>query len=73
MINFSKQKMEIKCPECNSNVKITLQQVSNESTVICPRGHKIQLQDKKGSLKKGIRDMNKSMKDFERTLKMFGK
>jgi hypothetical protein len=73
MFDLGKQKIDIECPECNRKVSVTLDQVAEEQIVTCPIGHKIQLQDKDNSAREGIKDINKSFKDLERTIKNFGK
>jgi peptide subunit release factor 1 (eRF1) len=73
MIDISKEKVELKCPECNSKLRVTIGQVSRQEIVHCQCGKDIQLVDDKGSNKKAIKDVNKSFRDFERTMKKFGK
>lgn len=74
MIDFSKQKINGNCPECNYKFVIELKQVEQQETIICRSCKQgIKLIDKGGSTKKGLRDMNKSMKELEKVLKGFGK
>ncbi len=73
MLDISKRKIDISCENCNRNIRISLQQVANEEVITCGCGTRIQLQDSKGSAKKGIRDINKAFKNLENTLKSFGK
>jgi hypothetical protein len=73
MIDISKQKVKIDCPECKSKVEVTMQQVADEKTVVCRCGQKIKLQDKDNSAKNGIKNMNKAFDDLNKTLKNFGK
>jgi len=73
MMNFNSQKIEINCPECNRSISVTLQQIANQATVKCMCSQFIQLQDKNGSFKKGVNDMNKSMKDLENAFKKLGR
>lgn len=73
MIDISKQKIDISCENCNRKIKISLRQVANEEVITCGCGTRIQLQDSKGSSKKGIRDINKAFKDFEKSLNSLGK
>ena len=73
MIDISKQTVKVDCPECNQSISVTLNQVANEALIKCNCGQEIQLKDSKGTNKKAIKEANKSFKDFERTLKVFGK
>jgi len=73
MIDISKQTVKIDCTECNRSINVTLKQVANEALIRCNCGQKIQLKDSNGTNKKAIKDVNKSFKDLERTLKNFGK
>lgn len=73
MIDISKQRVKVECPECNRSINVTLKQVANEALIKCNCGHEIQLKDNNGSSKKAIKDVNKSFKDLERTLKNFEK
>lgn len=73
MIDISKETVKLDCPECNKGVAVTLKQVADEALVKCSCGQEIQLKDNKGSGKKAIKDINKSFKELDRTLKGFGK
>lgn len=73
MIDISKQTVKVDCPECNRSISVTLKQVANETLIKCNCGQEIQLKDSNDTNKKAIRDVNKSFKDLERTLKNFGK
>ena len=74
MIDISKQKIQSNCPSCNHKFSVTLKQVANEEIIKCNScKNDIQLKDSNGSSKKSIRDVNKSFKDLEKTLKNFGK
>ena len=72
MIDISKQPVKIDCPECNRSMSVTLKQVANGALIKCNCGQEIQLKSNSTN-KKVIKDVNKSFKDFERTLKNFGK
>ncbi len=73
MIDISKERVSINCPDCKRSIKVTIGQVSKQASVRCNCGQSIQLVDDKGSNKKAIRDINKSFEDLERTFKKFGK
>jgi transcription elongation factor Elf1 len=73
MIDISKQAVKIDCPECNRLISVTLKQVANEVLIKCSCGQEVQLKDSNGTNKKAIKDVNKSFKDLERTLKIFGR
>lgn len=72
-MDISKQTVELDCPECKKSITVTLQQVADEATIKCSCGQSIKLTDSNGSAKKSIRDINKSFKSLENTLKKFGK
>jgi len=73
MLDISKEKVSINCPDCKRSIKVTIRQISKQASIHCNCGQTIQLVDEKGSNKKAIRDINKSFKDLERTFKKFGK
>lgn len=73
MMDISNQTVKVQCSECNRSISVTLKQVANETLIRCNCGQEIQLEDSNGTNKKAIKDVNKSFKDLERTLKNFGK
>lgn len=73
MIDISKQSVKLDCPECKRSMSVTIKQVADEALIKCNCGQEIQLKDSNGTNKKAIRDINKSFKDLENTLKKFGK
>ena len=73
MIDISKQSVKLDCPECKRSISVTIKQVADEVTIKCSCGQSIKLTDSNGSAKKSIRDINKSFKSLENTLKKFGK
>lgn len=73
MIDISKQSVKLDCPECKRSMSVTIKQVADEVLIKCNCGQEIQLKDSNGTNKKAIRDINKSFKDLENTLKKFGK
>ncbi len=75
MTNFdlANQKTYIPCPACKRQVTITLQQAAGGQTVHCTCGQPIKLVDDKGSTRKGIQDVKKSMKGLENAFKKLGK
>ncbi|MFD1553417.1 hypothetical protein [Putridiphycobacter roseus] len=69
MFDFSKEKIEINCPSCNSVLAVTFGQISKEDSVSCKScKNKIKLIDKNNVGKK----IDKSLRDLEKTLKNFG-
>lgn len=73
MIDISKQTVKLDCPECKRGITVSLKQVADEATVKCFCGQSIKLNDKEGSAKKSIRDINKSFTDLEKAFKKLGK
>lgn len=73
MFEISKQTVKIDCPKCKRSITVTIKQITDEALVKCICGQGIQLKDSKGTNKKAISDINKSLKDLENTFKKFGK
>lgn len=73
MVDISKQKVSINCPECKRAITVSMKQVADEVTLKCSCGQGIKLTDSNGSAKKAIRDINKSFKDLENTFKKLGR
>ena len=72
MFDLGKQKVDVSC-SCGRRHSATLQDVSNRRNIRCSCGITIQLTDSGGSVKKSMSDINKSMGDFEKTLKKLGR
>ena len=68
-MDISKQKIKIDCSSCKSTNEVTLKQVADESTISCKCGQTIKLNDKDGSAKKAINDLNKAFDDLDNSLK----
>ena len=73
MMDISKEKVKMDCPECRRSISVSIRHIANEALIKCICGQKIQLRDCKGSNKKAVRGINRSFKDFERTIKKFGR
>ena len=63
-----KLNIDFECPDCGSSVGATLEDVANQRTVRCRRGHSVRLVDEGG----GARKATTSIDDLERTLKRLG-
>lgn len=72
-MDISKESVNIECPDCKMSISVTLNQVAQEVMVNCICGQEIQLKDSKGTSKKAIEDVNKSLKDLEKAIKKLGK
>ncbi len=72
-MDISKESVKIECPDCKKSISVTLNQVAQEVMVNCICGQEIQLKDSKGTSKKAIEDVNKSLKDLEKAIKKLGK
>lgn len=73
MLNIGKEKVEFACENCGRKLKIRLEQASREEIIKCNYcGVKIHLKDD-GSVRKGIRDINKSFNELEKSFKKLGK
>lgn len=72
MFDLSKEKIDVKC-NCGRKHIATLQDAINRKVIRCSCGTNIHLNDNKGSVKRGVTDINKAFKDLENTLKKFGR
>lgn len=74
MFDLNKEQITFKCPRCGRTIKATLAQVSRQVTISCTGCcQSIALKDNTGSACKSIRDVNYAIKDFENSLKKFGR
>jgi len=73
MIDIGQRKISVKCPSCGRSNTVVLSQVGRQEKISCGCGQNIRLIDHNGSSAKAIKDINAAMKNFERTLKRFGK
>ena len=73
MFDLSKEKIEFHCENCNRKHVATLKDVTNRKTVHCTCGTDIQLKDSTGSVARGVRDINSSMKKLEDAFKKLGR
>lgn len=74
MINFGKQEVGLKCPNCGRSLNVKLGQIAIGGTIRCQGCNTgIQLQDRNGSVKKTINDTQAAMSKLEKSLKSFGK
>lgn len=71
MFDLSKEKVTTRCPNCNRKHQVTLQQVSNGATIRCSCNTNIKLNDRDGSVKRSVKDINNSFKKLEDTFKNF--
>ncbi len=71
---FGEQEIEITCPGCEHQFPVKLKETMQDGNTIqcpsCQRSITIQHDD---SAKQGLADIEKSLKNFESTLKNFGK
>lgn len=72
MIDLSKEKVKIDCPECKRSITVLIKQIADEALVKCSCGQEIQLKDENGTNKKAIKDVNKAFKDLENAFKKLG-
>lgn len=71
MYDLSKQKTTVACPKCKRVHSATFQDVIIRKTFKCQCGATLNLEDKNGSVKKAVNDINKEFKNLENTLKKF--
>lgn len=60
---------DVECPECGTNMKVSLSEVARQATKRCRNGHSVKLVDDGG----GARKVDRSLKNLERTLGSFGR
>ena len=70
MIDLSKERVDINCPECNKQIAITLGQVMKQETISCSSCKtQIQLKDQNGSTNRSVNKINDSFKKLDRAFK----
>ena len=62
------QEFDIECPECQSKLRVSLEDVAKQRTVRCPQGHSIKLVDEGG----GFRKAEKSLSDLDKAIRKLG-
>ena len=66
---LEKSEIEVSCPECKREFKVTLKQVANEEKVTCPGCRKrIHLKDSDGSVRKSLQSVDKELKKLKNSL-----
>lgn len=73
MFDLSKQKITVTCTNCKRTHSATLNDVIKNRVIDCACGTNIRLEESNGSVSKGVKDVNKSFKDLENTIKKIGK
>ncbi len=73
MFDLGKEKIDFNCPNCNRKHTVLLNDVSRRGSIHCGCGSNISLNDSNGSVKKGISDINSSLKKLEDAFKRFGR
>lgn len=72
MLDLGKEKVPVNCPSCNRRHSATLNDVGCGRIIRCGCGTNIQLKDSGGSVRRGVNDVNKAMKDLENSFKKLG-
>lgn len=72
MFDLSKEKIDVKC-DCGRKNVATLQDAINRKVIRCSCGSNIELTDSNGSVKKGVSDVNKAVRDLENSFKKLGR
>lgn len=69
MIDIGKEQLDFECPNCGKTLKITFNDAIARKTIHCPScGTDINLAPDE-SLKHSVDSVNKSFRDFEKSLK----
>lgn len=71
---FGSQSVDFTCPGCNHTFNVKFRELLREGNIIvCPKcGQRINIQHE-AETTKSIRDDNRALRDFQRTLEKFGK
>ncbi len=72
MFDIGKQIIDVKCPNCKRVHKISLNDVKKSKKKLCGCKTEITFSDD-GTVKKSINSINKSLKNFQNTIKKIGK
>jgi len=72
MFDIKKQKLDSTCEKCGRKMAITINQAMRGDTKRCHCGFSVKLNTDSSS-KNDIRKIDKSFKDFERSLKKLGR
>jgi hypothetical protein len=70
-ISFNDERLDFNCPGCDAPVKITLGEARRSPTMRCPNGHTIDIDA--SDLDRKTKEVERAMRDLDRTLKDFGK
>lgn len=74
MIDIGKRKISLKCPSCDFNNHVTLDDVSKGKSIICNGCLKtIKLVDNEGSTKKFIKTIKQTTNDLSNNLRKLSK
>jgi uncharacterized Zn finger protein (UPF0148 family) len=74
MLNLNDQLIDVPCPRCDYGLEVALIDIRLEGRIFCPNCKgTIQLQDSEASTEAGLRRVDRSMKDLEKTLRSFGR
>ena len=68
---FDDLELDFECPNCGKTIYFKAKDVGN--TVACPHCSESILLKDDGSFKKGVNEVNKSLKELDDVLKNFGK
>ena len=72
MVDLGKEKVEVQC-NCGRKHSATFQDAINHKVIRCSCGDNIQLNDKDGSVRKSVTDINKAFKGLDNAFKNFGR
>lgn len=63
---FAHRRIQVACPRCQSRFTVTGAQIMSGALVICPRSHRIRLNDQDGSFKRADRSITDAIGRFGR-------
>jgi len=69
MMNIAELTYEIPCPSCRHQIAVSMQEIANQSVLDCTDCHqRIRVVDEDGATKKGIRSVNRILKNLDNQL-----
>ncbi len=73
-MDISQSRINISCPQCAGTLEVSLNQVQKEEAVSCPScSSQVNLVDKDGGTRQGIRQINQGIDDLLGTIKKMSK
>lgn len=73
MLDLDNHPIDVPCPQCGYEMEVHLIDVRLESRVFCPNCKAtVLLRDERASTETGFREVDRAMRDLEKSLRNFG-